>query len=215
VVRRSPPLKHDVKRDMVGLKRLLAAEDLAAFKAGYEKNVAERSHNKLVLSLPLAYLSSSEVTGIVGERGELLGGFVMRYAPPFRCLQAVPDDVQRESPLLRAVPARDLCELTCIWRDRRLPTTRFATRVWPGIIARCVRSKRRLILGLGFDNRMNDTYQVWSPHLIYEGPSAGADTPTSVHVFAFGRARIVANFVTNFALQVPVKLLRSRRPPRG
>jgi hypothetical protein len=202
-------------RGMYRLKRMLAAEDLAAFKAGYEQNLAERSSREIVLSLPLSYLSSSEVTGIVDERGELLGGFVMRYAPPFRCLQAVPDDVQRGSPLLRAVPEADMCELTCIWRDRGLPTTRFATRVWPRIIARCVRSKRRLILGLGFDNRMNDTYQVWSPHLIYRGPSAAADTATTVHVFAFGRARIVANFVTNFALQVPVKLLRSHRAARA
>jgi hypothetical protein len=196
---------------MVKLKPMLAARDLAAFKAGFEQNLAERSCGAIVLSLPLSYLTSSEVTGIVDERGELLGGFVMRYGPPFRCLQAVPDDVQRGSPLLRAVPEAELCELTCIWRERRLPTTRFATHVWPRIIGRCVRSKRRLILGLGFENRMNDTYQVWSPHLIYRGPSAAEETPTTVHVFAFGRARIVANFVTNFALQVPVNLLRSRR----
>ncbi len=196
---------------MYRLKRIDAPEDLAAFKAGYEQNLAQRSSGGIVLSLPLVYLASSEVTGVYDARGGLVGGFVMRYAPPFRCLQAVPDEVQRASPVLRSVPEAELCELTCIWRNARLPSTRFATRVWPRIILRCVRSKRRLILGLGFDNRMNDTYQVWSPRLIYRGPSAAAETATTVHIFAFGRARIVANFVTNFLLQVPRKLFRSRR----
>jgi hypothetical protein len=199
---------------MYTLKRITLAEELAAFKAGYEQNLAERSSHGLTLSLPLGYLSSSDVTGVLDARGAILGGFVMRYAPPFRCLQAVPDEVRQGSSLLRAVPEADLCELTCIWRDRRLSSTRFATRVWPRIIARCVRSRKRLILGLGFDNRMNDTYQVWSPHLIYHGPSAAAETATTVHIFAFGRARIVANFVTNFALQMPRKLLRAREPGR-
>ena len=66
------------------------------------------------------------------------------------------------------------------------------------------------MLGLGFENRMNDTYQVWSPQLIYRGPSAAPETSVGVHIFAFSRPRIVANFVTNFVLQVPAKLLLSR-----
>ena len=88
---------------------------------------------------------------------------------------------------------------------------RFATAVWPKIILDCVRSRRRYILGLGFENRLNDTYQVWSPRLIYRGPSAAPETSTRVHIFAFSRPRLVANFVTNFLLQVPRKLLRRRR----
>ncbi len=199
---------------MYTLRRLGSPGELSDFKAGYEQTLAERSSHALTLSLPLDYLSASEVMGVIGPHGSIVGGFVMRYTPPFRCLRAVPDEVRRRSPLLQSVPETALCELTCIWRHRELSSFRFATRVWPRIIAMCVRSRRRYILGLGFENRMYDTYQVWSPHVIYHGPSAAAETATVVHIFAFGRARIVANFVTNFVLQVPGKLLRAGRPER-
>lgn len=187
------------------------ADELASFKAGYERNLAERSNHELALELPAEYLATSRVLGVLDRASRVVGGFVLRFEPPFRCLRAVPDDVRAASPLLRSVAEADLCELTCIWRARELSTTRFALTVWPRIIAACVRSGRRYILGLGFENRMNDTYQVCSPHTIYRGPSAAPETPTAVHVFAFSRPRIVANFVTNFALQVPGKLSRSRR----
>jgi hypothetical protein len=192
-------------------RRIEAAEELSGFKAGYEKNLAERSSNELALLLPIEYLSTSRVVGVFDDRGQLLGGFVLRFDPPFRCLRAVPEAVKSCSPLLQLVPEAELCELTCIWRNRGLSTARFATAVWPRIILDCVRSRRRYILGLGFDNRMNDTYQVWRPRSIYRGPSAAPETSTEVHIFAFSRPRIVANFVTNFVLQVPGKLLRRRR----
>jgi hypothetical protein len=192
-------------------RRIEGADELSDFKAGYEKNLSECSSNELQLSLPIEYLSTSRVVGVFDSRGQLLGGFVMRFEPPFRCLQAVPEAVKSRSPLLQSVPDAGLCELTCIWRNRALSTTAFATAVWPRIILDCVRSQRKYILGLGFENRMNDTYQVWSPQLIYRGPSAAPETSVGVHIFAFSRPRIVANFVTNFVLQVPAKLLRRRR----
>ena len=196
---------------MYSFRRIERADQLSDFKAGYERNLAERSSNELELSLPIDYLSTSRVVGVFDRRGQLLGGFVMRFEPPFRCLQAVPEAVKSRSPLLLSVPDAQLCELTCIWRNRALSTMAFATAVWPRIILDCVRSQRKYILGLGFENRMNDTYQVWSPQLIYRGPSAAPETSAGVHIFAFSRARIVANFVTNFVLQVPRKLLRGRR----
>lgn len=195
---------------MYALSRLTSDEELQTFKAGYEQNLAARSSQELTLSLPLDYLASSEVMGVLGAQRQILGGFVMRYAPPFRCLRAVPPEVQARSALLRSVPETALCELTCIWRHPQLSTARFGSWVWPRIIGRCVRSRRRYILGLGFDNRMNDTYQAVPPLLLYHGPSAAAETATTVHVFAFSRPRILANFITNFLLQMPRRLVRSQ-----
>src|SRR5258708_3082633 len=91
------------------LKKSRACPD---FKAGYEKNLRERSSNELELSLPIDYLSTSRVVGVFDRRGQLLGGFVMRFEPPFRCLQAVPEAVKSCSPLLLSVPDAQLCELT-------------------------------------------------------------------------------------------------------
>lgn len=196
---------------MYQIRRVRGVDELRAFKAGYQENLAERSRNQLALSLPIEYLATSCTMGVFTGTGELIGGYVLRLAPPFRCLRAVPDSVIMQSVLLQSVPESKLCELTCIWRSRALPTTAFATRVWPRIIVDCVGARRKYILGLGFENRMNDTYQVWSPHRIYHGPSAARETQATVHIFAFSRSRIVANFLTNFLLLVPRKLLAARQ----
>jgi hypothetical protein len=56
-------------------RRIERADELSDFKAGYEKNLAERSSNELQLSLPIEYLATSRVVGVFDGRGQLLGGF--------------------------------------------------------------------------------------------------------------------------------------------
>lgn len=160
---------------MYTIRRLTTDAEITAFQQGYGTNIAERSHGDLKIELPMEYLLGAQVFGVLDRAGRLVAGYVVRCDPPFRCLRAVPDDVKRADPLLREVPERDLCELTCIWRNDGISAARFGTSVWPRIVMDCARAGRRFILGLGFEDRMNDIYQVWSPIKIYVGPSAAAE----------------------------------------
>ena len=199
---------------MYRFRALSTGEEREEFRRGYEANAAGRSGARLRTSVPLEYVATSRAVGCF-RGGRLLAGYVLRYEAPFRCLRVVPEDVQEASPLLRGAAEGDLCELTCIWRNDGISPSAFGLKVWPRIVRDSALGGRRYILGLGFDNKMNDTYQVCSPALIYRGPSAAAEIDATVHVFAFTRPRIVANFLTNFALQMPRRLLRGRRGARS
>jgi hypothetical protein len=180
-------------------RRLYAERDLLAFKDGYESGLRGRSGSRLQCQVPLDYLRTSRVIGCWSKRdGRLVGGYVLRNSAPFRAIEAIP----------AAARADDLCELTCIWRNDGLSTAYTAVLLWPRIITDCVRNDRRYILGIGFDNKMNDVYGRVSPRRIYDGPGASQDLALEVHIYAFTRARIAANFVTNFYLKMVVSPLR-------
>lgn len=197
-------------------RTLTTDADLLRFKQEYESGLRERSRSKLHVVVSVEYLRTSRVVGCFSRRdGRLVAGFVIRDAPPFRAFEAIPEAERAANAFVSGVAADELCELTCIWRNDGISSTHTALRVWPRIIRDCVLNGRRYILGIGFDNKMNDVYGRVGPLRIYDGPAASRELATDVHIYAFTRPRIAANFATNFFLKMiarPAGALRRRQP---
>ncbi len=195
---------------MLRFRELTTEQEFVAFKDGYESNLRRRSDERLQCTVPLEYVATSRAVGCFDGRGQMVAGFIMRYEGPLRCVSAVPKHAQDVSPLLWECDGQDLCELTCIWRSKGISHTAFALVVWPKIIADCVSSGRKYILGLGFNNTMNDIYRICRPVQVYAGPSAAAETNTQVFIYAYTRHGIALTYVTNFwdrMMVLPVKRL--------
>lgn len=196
---------------MPTLRVLSADADLLAFKHGYEAALSTRSGDRLRCTVPMEYLRSSVVTGILDDEGALGGGYIVRHEAPFRCLGAVPEAV--DPAWLTGKGPAQMCELTCIWRNDAIDASTYATRVWPRIILDCVTSRKSWILGVGFDNRMNEVYRAGGPVPVYDGPGASAELDTEVHVYAYTRTAMVVTFVRNFVQKMILRPL-GLRPAR-
>jgi hypothetical protein len=190
-------------------RALTTSAERFAFKSSYEESVAQRSRGRLAITVGEAYLATSRTVSFFDAGGAMVGGYVLRTEPEFRCLRAIPDAHRAAAlaSLQRARP-RELSELTCVWRGGGFSTAAFGAFGWPRIVADCVARGRERILGVGFENNANDLYAVAGPELLYEGPSSSEEMPAKVHVYAFTKPRLVVSFTLNFFLQMPRRIFK-------
>ena len=192
-------------------KELREPAECEFFKNGYEINLKHRSGGQLQCTVPASYVISSRAVGCFDRHGRMVGGYIIRDHEPFRCLTAIPDTVSETSAFLRRYNAQEMCESTCIWRSSSLSSTAFSLVVWPKIVTDCVRSRRKFILGVGFDNRMNDVYKMARPIHIYAGISASPELGTMVFLYAYTRSSIILTYLAKFWKRLIVDPLGRRR----
>ncbi|MCX4246553.1 hypothetical protein [Paraliomyxa miuraensis] len=172
-----------------------------SFKHRYETCVRERSKGRIETTVEEAYLERARVTGLFDARGELVGGFVINATSPLLLLGPLPPAV-REDWLARH-PEPTQCELVAIWKAPAISQAVSAMVLWPRIVHDCVRMGRSHILGLGYDNRMNEIYGIARPVRIYAGPRA--DKPQlqqHVSVYAFTPLSITLTYCTNVVTEL-------------
>lgn len=188
-------------------KCLKQDQELTEFQVNFEKNITERSQNKHPVTLPMDYLKKAKVIGVFNKNREMVAGWVLNFKAPFRILDAIPPEHYAKNKFLQKTSEKDLCEITCIWRSSKISSLHFGLVVWPRVILSCVNSKRRYIIGGNLQNKTRALYEVASPLMIYNGPSASSHTHSNddVHVFAFTRSRMIANYVSNFVMLFPVR----------
>lgn len=189
-------------------RRLKQDEELIEFQSNFEKNINDRSQNKHPVTLPMDYIKRSKVIGVFNKNNEMVAGWILNFKPPFRILEAIPAEERAKNKFLQKTPEKDLCEATGIWRSPKISSLHFGLVVWPRVILSCVNSKRRYIISGSLQNKTRDLYEVGSPLMIYKGPSVSVHTHSTddVHVIAFTRPRIIANYIKNFLMLFPVRL---------
>lgn len=194
-------------------KRLKQDDELTEFQVNFEKNIAERSQNEHPVTLPIDYLKKSKVIGVFNKKNEMVAGWVLNFKAPFRILEAIPAEQYAKNEFLQKTPEKDLCEVTCIWRSSKILPLYFGLVVWPRVVLSCVHAKRRYIIGGDLQNKTRDLYEVASPIMIYKGPSVSIHTHSKedVHIFAFTRTRLIANYMRNFLMLFPVRLRNQMR----
>lgn len=180
---------------MIRFATLDTEQHYEAFKRGYDAQIALRSGGRLASVVPLQYLrAASHPTGCFNRRGEMVAGWVVQQHEPLIALAAMP---QAERQAFLAATAREqLCELTAIWRNDGISANLFAALVWPKIIFDCVARRRACILGIGYENRMNEIYSRVRPRLIYQGPSQTLKD-TDVYVYGYTPGALCATFASN------------------
>lgn len=184
-------------RDLAGLRvRVITEEgDLAAFKAGYDGQIAARSGGALASVVRLEYLrAASRPLACFDRRGRMVAGWVIQEHDPLIVPQAMPP--AERAAFLAAVDRAELLELTAIWRNDGISADAFAAILWPRIILECVARRRPTILGIGYRNTMNEIYARVRPRVIYNGPSQTL-ADTEVFVYAYTPATLCATYLSN------------------
>jgi|GEM_PF-2116139 len=99
--------------------------------------------------------------------GELVGGYVVRWQPPFRYLGFIPEG----APLLQTFFPDDTIESTHNWMRRGIPKAARAlwvlTLFWDALT-----SRKKHFLGGTCERRIRDYHMSVLPNLLYEGPAA-------------------------------------------
>ncbi|MEZ4449220.1 MAG: hypothetical protein R3B09_07045 [Nannocystaceae bacterium] len=206
-------------RDLLGLRVqvLEREEDLAAFKSGYDGQIAARSGGSLASVVQLDYLrAASRPMGCFDRAGRMIAGWVIQERAPLIVLRAM--SAGARAAFLAEVDRSQLLELTAIWRNDGISGDAFAALLWPRIIAECVTRGRPRILGIGYRNPMNEIYGRMGPRLIYHGPSQTL-ADTEVFVYCYSRASLCATYLSNIVgrklAPAGARLLRALRPERG
>lgn len=185
-------------------ERIEAAAARRSFKQRYEASVRERSRGRIETSVADAYLARARVTGLFDAKGELVGGYVINFTPPLLVLGSLPAAV-REDWLTRH-PEHTQCELVAIWKSPTISQAVSGVIMWPRIVRDCALSGRSHILGLGYDNRMNDIYRIVRPTQIYAG--LRADKPQlhqPISVYAYTPLSITLTYCANFVTELLIK----------
>ncbi|KIG17874.1 hypothetical protein DB30_02497 [Enhygromyxa salina] len=183
---------------LYSFRELCSRSEHQRFLDGFCAQLERRSQGAFTLNPPVERIAHcTRIVGVFDAHGELVGGYVVNDGPTLVLLSVVPEP-QREA-WSRDVDLSDVCELNLIWRDG-IGHTAFALLVWPRIIADCVTRGRSVILGSGYENKLDRWYRALDPELVYEGPSTTSDNV--IFVYAFTRARLVgtycASFIDNF-----------------
>lgn len=182
-------------------------EELALFKQRYEAAIVSASKGKTTTSVAPSYLARARVFGLYDGADRLVGGFAINFEVPLLVLGTMPE--QARSAWLGQCPPHDLCELVAIWKSPHLPQSFSAFVLWPKIIRECARAKRRYILGLGYDNRMNSVYGIARPRTIFRGlRSDKPELEQHVTIYAYTPLSITLTYLTNVCTEIIVK------PPR-
>lgn len=188
-------------------------EAFAAFKAGYDGQIAARSGGTLTSVVRLEYLrAASRPTACFDRHGRMVAGWVIQERDPLIVLQAMP--AAERAAFLATTERGQLLELTAIWRNDGISADAFAAIVWPRIIFDCVTRGRAHILGIGYRNTMNEVYGRVRPRLLYSGPSQTL-ADTEVFVYCYSRASLCATYCSNLVARklapAGAKLVRALR----
>ena len=188
-------------------KEIETTDELMVFKERYEAAVAGASKGKITTSVAVEYLERAQLLGFFDKTDDLVGGFILNFTDPMLVLGTIPDEAAA-SWLAKVSPAEQ-CELVGIWKARHLSQHFSGLFIWPRIIRECALSGRKHILGLGYDNRMNEVYGIARPQMIYAG--IRTDKPELnqfVSVYAYTPITITLTYFVNFLTELIIK------PPR-
>ncbi len=196
---------------MIHFAQLTSEADYAAFKRGYDGQMARRSSGAIRSVVKVEYLRrATHPMGCFDAAGRMVAGWVIQERPPMLVPMAMPEDLRGR--YLASVMPDQLCELTAIWRNGGITANAFAAVVWPRLVFDCITRGRRHILGIGYRNTMNEIYGRIAPTLVYNGPSQTI-ADTEVFVYDYSRSSMVGTLAANLVVRKLLPLVR-RRPAR-
>ena len=196
---------------MIRFAKIRSEAGFAAFKQGYDGQMARRSAGAIQSVVKLDYLRrATRPMGCFDRDGRMVAGWVIQEGEPMLVPMAMPSEVRQSA--LASVPREQLCELTAIWRNDGVSANLFAALVWPRLVFDCVTRGRTHILGIGYRNTMNEIYGRIAPTLLYNGPSETI-ADTEVFVYDYSRSSMVGTFIANVLVRKVMPLLRGR--PEG
>jgi len=212
VPRASPSIAPTEPVTMIHFAQITSEADYAAFKRGYDGQMARRSGGATRSVVKVEYLrQATRPMGCFDAAGRMIAGWVIQEDQPMLVPMAMPTDVRGR--YLASVPRAQLCELTAIWRNDGISANLFAAVVWPRLVFDCITRGRRHILGIGYRNTMNEIYGRIAPTLIYNGPSQTI-ADTEVFVYDYSRRSMVGTLVANLVVRKLLPLVR-RQPAGG
>lgn len=168
---------------VVHTKRLLSRAEIEIYAARYAERAASPS--------PLRDVLGARLRGVY-ERGELVGGYGLNPARPFRLLRFA----QTGDEALLPGPVDAWCELICVWFT---PTASQLARtmLYAHFLRDVPATGRRWLLGGTCRAPVCRVLAAYLPHLIYEGPGADENEGRTTWLFAGDLRTMVRGAVLN------------------
>ena len=185
-------------------KTLETKAELEQFRDLFLTSYQERT-KKAGSDLPLSYLSSVKVVGVLNREQKMVAGYVLGATIPLRLLEFVPEQARLNLVVPYGGQWSDCCEIASTWRLPEVSLLFMSASFWPHALIGVLKSGKRILLGGSQNVRLEKFYTALWPAILYSGPSTFG-FPSKL--FAYNRVRIIICILGLWVFETPRRFLR-------
>lgn len=132
---------------------------------------SELAYRNIGVRFPIEFLENSKTFAVIGQKGDIIGGFVLAQAKDSRVITSLPEEALTKLKTLYPDSINTMFEITGLWLCRsqrsKTLTVRFWTKIYKEVVA--MRRPHFIFAYSSKKTKLGEIYSVVKPTRIFEG----------------------------------------------
>lgn len=132
---------------------------------------SELAYRNIGVRFPIEFLENSKTFAVIGQKGDIIGGFVMAEAKHSRVIASLPESALETLNALYPNSQESMFEITGLWLCRSQRSKTLTVRFWTKIYKEVVAMKRAHFIYAysSKKTKLGEIYAVVKPKRIFQG----------------------------------------------